>query len=44
MKELKNSKFVELKVYKNKKTGQRTVILPLKKIMNKELKMVKVKW
>ena len=35
--------FLNLKVYKNKKTGQLTVILPKKKI-KKEITKIKVKW
>lgn len=36
-------KFLKLKVYKNKKTGQMTVILP-RKLIKKDLKKVRVKW
>ena len=37
-------KFLELKVYYNKKNGQSIVVLPKKKMNNKKLKKVKVKW
>jgi len=43
MRELRVKRFVELKVYKNKKTGQSLVMLPkrkIKKIPNK----IKVIW
>lgn len=36
-------KFLELKVYRNKKTGQATVMLPKKKL-KKIPKKIKVKW
>lgn len=38
-----NKKFLDLKVYRNKKNGQATVILP-KKILKKIPKRVRVTW
>ena len=38
-----NKRFLDLKVYYNKKTGQGTVLLPKKKIKSKP-KTVKIKW
>ena len=32
------------KVYQNKKTGQRIVVLPKKKLKKKDLKKVKILW
>jgi len=43
MKEKKKVRFLKLKVYKNKKTGQALVMLPKKK-MRKIPDRVKVKW
>ena len=40
---MKTKNFLELKVYKNKRTGQSTVILPKKKIKG-DLKKVRVTW
>lgn len=50
MKKPKDSEFVELKVYKNKKTNQRTLILPKRKMKNLPIKvkffpkLKKIKW
>ncbi|MFW6172528.1 MAG: hypothetical protein ACOC5T_02180 [Elusimicrobiota bacterium] len=40
---MKKAEFIKLKVFKNKRTGQASVVLP-KKILKKIPKHVKLKW